>query len=99
MTPKEIIEVVQAFEDGKEIEYYICGNSVWHTTEDPTWNFKECKYRVKQLKKVLEKRWKMLKDYNAYTSETTNYYNQNQIAAYYTDWYKGQMIEVEIDEK
>jgi hypothetical protein len=49
MTPDEIIEVVTAFRDGKEIEYEYCREipSEWITTTLPAWNFSDFRYRVK----------------------------------------------------
>ena len=54
MTPKEIINVVQAFEEGKEIEYLgKHTNNKWRTVETPGWNFDLFDYRVKQKEKEL----------------------------------------------
>ena len=54
MTPKEIINVVQAFEEGKEIEYQPIKKSFsWITIYKPTWNFMFFDYRVKQKEKEL----------------------------------------------
>ena len=54
MTPKEIIDVVQAFEEGKEIEFLgKHTNNKWKTVETPGWNFDLFDYRVKQKEKEL----------------------------------------------
>jgi hypothetical protein len=54
MTPKEIINVVQAFEEGKEIEFLgKHTNNKWKTVETPGWNFDLFDYRVKQKEKEL----------------------------------------------
>ena len=54
MTPKEIINVVQAFEEGKEIEYQPKNKSYpWDTITKPSWNFDHHNYRVKQKEKEL----------------------------------------------
>ena len=54
MTPKEIINVVQAFEEGKEIEYQPKNKSFsWITVYKPSWNFDSFDYRVKQKEKEL----------------------------------------------
>ena len=54
MTPKEIINVIQAFEEGKEIEYLgKHTNNKWRTVETPGWNFDLFDYRVKQKEKEL----------------------------------------------
>ena len=54
MTTKEKIEVMQAFEDGKEIEgrptYVTKGgyDPGWHSIDgEPSWNWDQCKFRVK----------------------------------------------------
>ena len=67
MTPNEIINVIQAFKEGKEIEYeYKNINQSWITTKDPTWNFKTFDYRVKQKEKELYQ-------YLIYKSQTNSY--------------------------
>ena len=54
MTPKEIIDVVQAFEEGKEIEFQPKNKSYpWETINEPLWNFDLFNYRVKQKEKEL----------------------------------------------
>lgn len=45
-----MIEVIQAFENGREIEFVrikssICG---WKTIYNPVWNFADTKYRIKE---------------------------------------------------
>lgn len=56
MTPQEMIEVIQAYERGEKIEVGNLIGTVWHTEEDPRWNFMEYKYRIvpkpKQTKKI-----------------------------------------------
>lgn len=47
---KEAIKVMQAYVDGKSIEYTQCG--IWHPTEDPIWNWSYISYRVKRGKTV-----------------------------------------------
>jgi hypothetical protein len=47
MSNKEIIEVVQAFEDGAEIEYKAFNDSSWVTTSKPLWDFPLYEYSVK----------------------------------------------------
>jgi hypothetical protein len=54
MTPKEIINVVQAFEEGKEIEFQPKNKSYpWETINESSWNFDYYDYRVKQKEKEL----------------------------------------------
>lgn len=55
-TPDEIIAVVQAFKEGKEIEYNLVGSQSderW-ISGDPRWNFSHCHYRVKQEPEKVE---------------------------------------------
>ena len=51
MNNKEIMEVIQAFEDGKPIE--LCGkrwlpDGVWTDARECRWNFLEFDYRIKE---------------------------------------------------
>lgn len=43
------ISVMQAFAEGKEIEYSHVNNCVWHTIRlsQPLWNWEDCNYRIK----------------------------------------------------
>lgn len=47
MTTKEMIEVMQAYERGEQIEYMTEGSTQWRGTDRPVWNFSTCAYRVK----------------------------------------------------
>ena len=51
MTPMEILEVIAAYNDGKEIEFW--NGKAWCDCTCPLWNFEEFAYRVKQKEKVL----------------------------------------------
>ena len=51
MTPTEMIEVIKAYEEGKEIE--IWDGRTWMKCNPPVWNFAVYNYRVKQKEKVL----------------------------------------------
>ena len=54
MTPQEIINVVKAFEEGKEIEFQHKNSEFnWQTVTKPTWNFNSFNYRVKLIEKEL----------------------------------------------
>ena len=52
-TVQEQIAVMQAFADGKKIEYYSPGCDEWIQTNRPTWNWAEYYYRVKPGRAVL----------------------------------------------
>ena len=50
MTTKEMIAVMQAFEEGKTIEYNAKWGSdagKWDEIDDPVWDWHACNYRVK----------------------------------------------------
>lgn len=49
MTPIEMIDVLKAYEEGKEIEIY--DGRAWIKCNPPLWNFALFNYRVKQKKK------------------------------------------------
>ncbi len=51
MTPTEMIDVLKAYEEGKEIEIY--DGRAWIKCNPPLWNFALCKYRVKQNEKAV----------------------------------------------
>jgi len=46
MTTKEKIEVMEAYDSGKEIEY-ATANGEWQVNDNPKWNWTNYKYRVK----------------------------------------------------
>lgn len=48
-TTKEMIKVMQAYEDGAEIEFRVLAGSVWHScvTSGPEWDWSSIDYRVK----------------------------------------------------
>jgi len=49
MTDREIIEVVQAHIDGKDIQFKTTGNTEWRSPDNNGlfWQFYDCDYRVK----------------------------------------------------
>ena len=51
MTPTEMIEVIKAYEEGKDIE--IWNGHEWIKCVSPLWNFALYNYRVKQKEKVV----------------------------------------------
>jgi hypothetical protein len=42
----EAIRVMQAFVDGKEVQFYV-GLDRWDTLISPDWNWQDCEYRIK----------------------------------------------------
>ena len=46
MTPKEMIEVILAFERGERIEKRQYGITQWESAPGPLWNFGKFEYRV-----------------------------------------------------
>lgn len=49
MTTKEMIEMMQAFERGEEIEVSCVDDYNWVHVMLPSWNWKEYKYRIKPI--------------------------------------------------
>ena len=49
MTNEEIIKVVQAHSNGEKIEYNDICEGCWFNATGPVWNFRDVRYRVKQL--------------------------------------------------
>ena len=43
---KELLPIIQAFAEGKEIEYYDCNDDDWIKTDTPIWTSK-INYRIK----------------------------------------------------
>lgn len=46
MTPDEMIEVIQAYKDGKKIECCPIGKDKWYCVPDPSWSFGIYLYRA-----------------------------------------------------
>ena len=66
-TTQEMIDVMQAFMEGKEIEHS-CVNNSWHVVIEPTWNWDIYDYRIKPAE---PKRVKLL----AYVTKTGAFYH------------------------
>lgn len=52
MTPQEMIDVIQAHKDGKQIQFSFktkkpSSDNYWIDAKTPTWNFTTCNYRIK----------------------------------------------------
>ena len=52
-TTKEMIEVMEAYERGEQIEACLWNKNDWRNVEYPAWNWKWFDYRVKQKKKFV----------------------------------------------
>lgn len=50
MTHDEMIAVIQAFKDGKKIEFRGKASLIWHANSIPGWNFEVFDYRVAEPK-------------------------------------------------
>lgn len=59
MNSQEIIEVVQAWADGKQIQFcYKANPGNWHDVSSaPAWNFKACDYRIKPEPRIPIEVW------------------------------------------
>ena len=53
MTTKEIIKVLQAFDEGKEIEWKFRREKFWKEATNPCWNFNSYDYRIKPQPKFV----------------------------------------------
>ena len=47
MKPQDMIDVIQAHIDGKDIQYTSSATTVWTQASEPCWDFSIFKYRVK----------------------------------------------------
>jgi len=55
-TTAEMIKVMQAYEDGKEVQaLYNHHNEKWYDSKKPIWNWVDYDYRIKEEKPVLKK--------------------------------------------
>ena len=62
MELKEMIKVMQHYDDGCEIECVEKGNDNWEIVTKPLWNFDDFEYRIKEPKqKVTIEKW-LVKD-------------------------------------
>ena len=58
MELKEMIKVMQHFEDGGEVECADTDFDVWGTVSNPLWNWLDYKYRIKEERqKVTIEKW------------------------------------------
>ena len=49
---KAAIRVMQAFVDGKEVECWDRGLEGWETTNNPSWDWMDCTFRIKPTAKL-----------------------------------------------
>ena len=75
MELKEMIKVMQHYENGGEVEYKLKNNdrAKWTLNTDPSWNWREVDYQIKEPKqKVTIEKW-LCRDYhgNFIVIETT----------------------------
>ena len=64
MELKDMIKVMQHYTDGGEVEYTETGFNKWRIANDPSWNWYDYNYRIKESKQkgTIEK-W-LIKDVN-----------------------------------
>jgi hypothetical protein len=72
-TVEQMVEVMQHFAFGGEVEYFT--GSEWRPVEEPTWNWSKYDYRIK----VIEAEWY----WNTVTGEVSLY-----VSASNTNWVK-----------
>ena len=56
-TTVEKIAVMQAFEDGKNIEFKLREKGNWETCDLPNWNWMECDYRIAEEPPKMVEKW------------------------------------------
>lgn len=57
-TIKEMIEVMEWFEGGGEVEYRDIDYPFWNSVTHPSWDWSRYEYRVKEIKqKVMIEKW------------------------------------------
>ena len=57
-TLKEMIEVMEHYENGGEVEYVGMGIDDWEVASHPTWNWYDYEYRIRHFKqKVTIEKW------------------------------------------
>ena len=65
MELKEMIKVMQHYENGGEVECTDVGGEWWRVLDDPQWNWDGYDYRIKEQKqKVTIEKW-LIKDVNS----------------------------------
>ena len=58
MELKEMMEVMEHFGNGGEVEYTETGFNKWRIANDPSWNWYDFKYRIKPEKqKIIIEKW------------------------------------------
>ena len=88
MTPQEIINVIKAFEEGKEIEYREKNSKIpWKVASTPCWNFHNYNYQVKQKEKELYQYLIHIPQTNTYQTTFKFYENSFDVQSELTsDW-------------
>ena len=65
MELKEMMEIMEHFGNGGEVEYTETGFNKWRIANDPSWNWYDYNYRIKEQKqKVTIEKW-LIKDVNS----------------------------------
>lgn len=72
-TIDEMIAVMQAYKDGKTIEYFYCGE--WVVMMEPSWNWHNFTYRVKPEPVEIEV-WYNQKSNKLITAEHVNVFDE-----------------------
>lgn len=77
-TTKEIIEIMNAYDNGAEIEIFM--NDEWKDAISPGWNWNHCDYRIKEQKTTITiEKWLVSYEDNMYQILTGNrdFFNKN----------------------
>ena len=80
MNTKQKIEIMQAYLDGKTIQYTDKSYENWKDLHnEPLWNFKECYFRIKPKQKV-----KKTINYHCFENVTGNLFYIREVSEHYT---------------
>lgn len=95
-TTKEMIEVMQSFDDGKEIE---CNNGYgWIPMSDPIWNWIGNDYRIKPKAKVKRWLWASFDEQSREWGQGNIFYTEEEVSHWGIKVIKIESSMIEVDE-
>ena len=84
-TLDEKIKIMQAYKDGKTIEYKEGREKKWKTTTTPVWDWYNWDYRIKEEPKKKVKLYQVLLEYVNNYHISLQFFKTEQEAIYYYD--------------
>lgn len=100
-TTKEKIEIMQAHEDGKEIEYQTL-NAPWRIANTPFWDWFGCDYRITPPKKIKLYKWAIKDAYKNWYETERFFKNEHHLISvfdYITTVKRLDYTMIEVDEE